>query len=138
MRHSDIALTLDVYTDKPMLPLAAAIEKLPVFLKQLQYAHPCAHNPDFSDHAQSRGGKASSESSTPQLVQDEERSRTLALSDVTEQQSEKSCLARIRTQREFAYEDLRVLPTTPARFCGHLYPVDMNAGDLMTFRFDMG
>jgi integrase len=97
MRHSDIALTLDVYTDKPMLPLAAAIEKLPVFLKQLQYAHPCAHNPDFSDHAQSHGAKASSESSTPQLVQDEERSRTLALSDVTEQQSEKSCLARIRT-----------------------------------------
>src|SRR5205823_2557972 len=53
MRHSELRLTLDVYTDKGMLPMAEAVEKLPVFLKQLEDAHPCAHNPDFSGHVPS-------------------------------------------------------------------------------------
>jgi integrase len=97
MRHSDIALTLDVYTDKPMLPVAEAIEKLPVFLKQLQDAHPCAHNPDFSGHAASLGGAEKSGNRIPQTIQDEDRRQQLALTDTTEQNEEKSCLARTRT-----------------------------------------
>jgi integrase len=97
MRHSDIALTLDVYTDKPMLPLAEAVEKLPVFLKQLEDAHPCAHNPDFSGHALSLGGAEKSGQVVSEIVQDEERRHALALTDTTEQNCEKSCLARIRT-----------------------------------------
>jgi Phage integrase family len=51
MRHSDLRLTLDVYTDKGMLPVAAAVEKLPMFPLRLEDAHPCAHNPDFSGHS---------------------------------------------------------------------------------------
>lgn len=97
MRHSDIALTLDVYTDKPMLPMAEAVEKLPVFLKQLKDAHPCAHNPDFSGHTASLSGTEKSEQAVSQIVQDEERRRALALTDTTEQKCEKSCLARTRT-----------------------------------------
>jgi hypothetical protein len=48
MRQSDLRLTLDVYTDKGMLPVAAAVEKLPMFPLRLEDALPCAHNPDFS------------------------------------------------------------------------------------------
>ena len=97
MRHSDIRLTLDVYTDKPMLPIAEAIEKLPVFLKPLKDAHPCAHNPDFWGRELSRGDNSHVVKDVLEIVQDEERRRTLALTDVTEQDVEKSCLARIRT-----------------------------------------
>ena len=97
MRHSDIALTLDVYTDKPMLPLAEAIEKLPVFLKPLKDAHPCAHNPDFPGHELSRAGNANVVKDVSEMVENEERRRALALTDATEQNCEKSCLARIRT-----------------------------------------
>jgi integrase len=97
MRHSDIALTLDVYTDKPMLPLAEAIEKLPVFLKPLKDAHPCAHNPDFPGHELSRAGNANVVKDVSEMVEDEERRRALALTDTTEQNCEKSCLARTRT-----------------------------------------
>lgn len=96
MRHSDIKLTLDTYTDKGMLPVAEAIEKLPVFLKQLN-AHPCAHNPDFSGHELSRADKATSENEDSQAVQDEEPRQQLALTDTTEQNCEESCLARTRT-----------------------------------------
>jgi len=96
MRHSDIALTLDVYTDKPMLPVAEAIEKLPVFLKQLN-THPCAHNSGFSGHSLSRADNPDAEADASETAEDEERKRTLALTDVTEQSSEKSCLARTRT-----------------------------------------
>jgi integrase len=97
MRHSALSLTLDVYTDKGMLPLAEAVEKLPVFLKQLGDAHPCAHNPDFSGHALSSEDAEKSGDAVSQIIQDEERRRALALTDTTEQNCEKSCLARTRT-----------------------------------------
>jgi integrase len=58
MRHSELRLTLDVYTDKGMLPMAAAVEKLPMFPLQLKDAHPCAHNPDFSGHPVTSTGAA--------------------------------------------------------------------------------
>jgi len=97
MRHSDIALTLDVYTDKAMLPLAEAVERLPVFLKQVKDAHPCAHNPDLSGRAPSLGGAEKLEHAQSQIIQDEERRHALALADTTEQNNENGCLARTRT-----------------------------------------
>jgi integrase len=96
MRHSDIKLTLDAYTDAPMLPVAQAIDKLPVFLKQLN-AHPCAPNPGFSGQQPSLADKAIVGSNESQTVEDEKRRRVLALTDTTEQDCEKSCLARTRT-----------------------------------------
>jgi integrase len=97
MRHSDLRLTIDVYTDKGMLPMAAAVEKLPMFPLQLQDAHPCAHNPDFSSQAPSFGGTEKLGSEVLQVSQDEERRRALALADNAGQNCEKSCLARTRT-----------------------------------------
>jgi integrase len=97
MRHSEIGLTLNVYTDKLKLPLAEAMEKLPVFPKLLEDAHPCAHNPDFSGHALSFGGTEKLGNGVSETIQDEERRQQLALTDTTEQNEEKSCLARTRT-----------------------------------------
>ena len=97
MRHSDIRLTLDVYTDKPMLPLVEAIEKLPVFLKPLRDAHPCAHNLSLSGHELARADNINVVKNVSEIIQDEERRRTLTLVDLAEQSSKKSCLARIRT-----------------------------------------
>lgn len=97
MRHSDLALTLDVYTDKSVLPVAAAVAKLPVFVKQLKDAHLDTHNPDFLGHEPSRADNGGTVGDIPETVEDEERRHTLALTDVTEQNSGKSCLARIRT-----------------------------------------
>ena len=97
MRHSDIRLTLDVYTDKQMLPIAEAIEKLPMFRKPVKDAHPCAHNPDVSSRELSRGDNANVVKDASETIQDEERRHALALSDVTEQNWENGCLARIRT-----------------------------------------
>ena len=97
MRHSDIALTLDVYTDKGVLPMAEAVEKLPVFLKQLTDAQIDAQNVDVSGHKLSLTGNKESSAGVSEAAQDEERRRTLALTDITEQNSEKSCLARTRT-----------------------------------------
>jgi integrase len=97
MRHSDIALTLDVYTDKSMLPVAAAVEKLPIFARQLKDAHLDSHNPDFSSHSASSPGTARSEVDASQQVEREDSRHVLALTDTTEQNCEKHCLARTRT-----------------------------------------
>ncbi len=53
MRHSDLRLTLDKYTDTQMLPLAAAVRSLPGLG---QYATPCATNLDISGHSVSQRG----------------------------------------------------------------------------------
>src|SRR5258708_3395942 len=47
MRHSDIRLTLDVYTDKWLLPVSEAIRNLPSFEED---ATLCATTLDISGH----------------------------------------------------------------------------------------
>ena len=97
MRHSELRLTLDVYTDKPMLPLADAIEKLPVFIKDQKCSHLDAHNPDFSGHAPSLAGTSHSKEHASQIVETKESRHVPALTGTVEHESEKSCLARTRT-----------------------------------------
>jgi integrase len=87
MRHSDIRLTLDVYTDKPMLPVAEAIEKLPSFAKPPAYVPLDVPNPDFSGHKLSSAGTEECAHVMSQVVQDEQ---SLALTGTTEQNSEKA------------------------------------------------
>src|SRR5262249_59478427 len=54
MRHSEIRLTLDVYTDSSALPTVAAMEKLPIFAELQQHTQIDAHNPDAAVPFQSR------------------------------------------------------------------------------------
>jgi integrase len=87
MRHSDIRLTLDVYTDKPMLPLAEAIEKLPSFARPVAQVPLDAPNPDFSGHNPSSAGTEERARVISQVVESE---HLLALTDTTEQKSERA------------------------------------------------
>ncbi len=53
MRHSDIKLTLDNYTDSTLLRVSEAITVLPSFA---EYAPPCAPPSDISGHLAAQGG----------------------------------------------------------------------------------
>jgi integrase len=97
MRHSDLRLTLDVYTDKGMLPVAAAVEKLPMFPLQLKDAHPCAHNPDFSGHTVSSAGAAKWFGERREAPEIEEDMRAQAHAGTSGQTSEIGSSGRIRT-----------------------------------------
>ena len=68
MRHSEIKLTLDHYTDSTMLPLTEAVTKLPDFTS---YATPCATNSDISCHeAASAGTNGKNEGAAKDAVQE--------------------------------------------------------------------
>lgn len=97
MRHSELRLTLDVYTDPSALPTVAAIEKLPIFAELQENAQIDAHNPDSAVHSVSRSGVASGEGEEVQHARNENREHALARVDTVSQDNEKSCLARIRT-----------------------------------------
>jgi len=97
MRHSELRLTLDVYTDKGMLPVAAAIEKLPIFLEAGPNAQIDALNPDLSGHDQSSAGKDKAERKLLQDAPNESSRRDLALSGTSGQNTEKYSRGRIRT-----------------------------------------
>jgi hypothetical protein len=97
MRHSELRLTLDVYTDKGMLPVAAAVEKLPMFPLRLEDAHPCAHNPDFSGHSLACADAEMAMGESSQTAETKEPLHANAQSGTGGQTCEKSCLARIRT-----------------------------------------
>jgi integrase len=96
MRHSAISLTLDVYTDKGMLPMAAAVEKLPIFPKQMN-SQIHSHNPDFSGRALSFEDAETLTDEVLQMSQDEERKHAAAPTDAVRQNCENGSSGRIRT-----------------------------------------
>jgi integrase len=97
MRHSELRLTLDVYTDPTALPTVAAMEKLPIFAELAKNAQIDAHNPDLAVHSVALSDVASVEAEDMQGARDEEREHALTCVDTVSQDNEKSCLARIRT-----------------------------------------
>jgi integrase len=97
MRHSELRLTLDVYTDKGMLPMAAAVERLPMFPLRLEDAHPCAHNPDFSSHSVTSAGAAKWFGESSQNAEIKEDMRANAPAGTSGQTSEFGSSGRIRT-----------------------------------------
>ena len=97
MRHSELRLTLDVYTDATALPTAAAIEKLPIYALLQENTQIDAHNPDSTVHSVAQSGVVSDESRETQRVGNERSERSLACVDTLSQDNEENCLARIRT-----------------------------------------
>ena len=97
MRHSELRLTLDVYTDKGMLPMAAAVEKLPMFPIQLKDTHVCAHNPDFSGHSVASADAENLVGESSQILETKKPVHTDAAAGTMGQTSEDGCLARTRT-----------------------------------------
>jgi hypothetical protein len=90
-------VTLDVYTDKGMLPMAAAVEKLPMFPLQLADAQSLRNNPDFSGHSVASTGVEKLVGEDSQIPETEECVHTNAQSGIIGQTTEDGCLARTRT-----------------------------------------
>ena len=97
MRHSDLRLTLDVYTDPTALPTIAAIEKLPIFALLQENAQIDALNPDSTVRGVARSGVAGHKADEMQGARNEEREHAVACVDAMRQDREGGCLARIRT-----------------------------------------
>ena len=96
MRHSDIRLTMNCYTDDSLLPIADVMGKMPSF------GRPDTHQKSTQGHPQaldisctqgSPGGIPPAEAEPSKVIYPEEFWPDQARSDVAEQ----NCLARIRT-----------------------------------------
>lgn len=96
MRHSDIRLTLDVYTDKTMLPIAEAIHSLPAFGED---ATLCATNLDTSGHLASQRGTNGARLDEAEVPANERISRDLAQDDAEWRRDKIGCLTRTRTNK---------------------------------------
>ncbi len=94
MRHSDIKLTLDVYTDKTMLPTSQAIRCLPAFEKCAPIRAP--HSGIFG-HLVAQPVTNGILESDPEPAENECLSHELAQNDAERHVSVSGCLARTRT-----------------------------------------
>jgi len=97
MRHSELRLTLDVYTDPTALPTIAAMEKLPIFAELGKNAQIDALNPDSAVRSLARSGVASDEAEEVQRARNQVPEHALVCVDTVSQENENGCLARIRT-----------------------------------------
>ncbi len=95
LRHSDIRLTMNHYTDASQLPVAEAIGKLPFFAFTDAASNPQRH-PQTSDtpyNQQSSSGTHSADDKSSKVVYPQEFWHNQPPPDT----QEKNCLARIRT-----------------------------------------
>ena len=103
LRHSDIRLTMNHYTDASQLPVAEAIGKLPCFgsagSADTGHGNTQRHSqtPDISSNEQSPSGTSLADAESPKVVYPEEFWHNQPPIDTIEQPEEKSCLARTRT-----------------------------------------
>jgi integrase len=94
MRHSDVRLTMETYTDSQMLPLAAAIRSLPALG---QDATLCATNSDIFGHLVSRCGTNEKYKPATESAADEGISHVLAPSGTNGLKPGKTAPCRNRT-----------------------------------------
>jgi hypothetical protein len=96
LRHSDIRLTMNHYTDASRLPLAEAINKLPNFgASDNAQIHP--QTPDIPCNQQSPCGTSPVEMEPSKVVYPEAFWHKQTPTDVGGQLEQKNCLARTRT-----------------------------------------
>jgi len=100
MRHSDIRLTMNYYTDVSGLPLADAINKMPAFTSLATHGDDTqihTQNPDVMGTKQSPPDTGPPDGEPPKIIQPEQLWRDATLHDIAGHELEKSCLARTRT-----------------------------------------
>jgi len=100
LRHSDIRLTMNHYTDASLLPLADAIGKLPVFgslESGCDYTQRHPQTPDIPFNQQSPCGTPPADAKSSKVVYPQEFWHKQTPTDITGQSEEKNCLARTRT-----------------------------------------
>ena len=96
MRHSDIRLTMNYYTDTNHLPLSDAIAKLPVFTTGTNtQIHP--QRSDVCSLTESRLGIQRQIDEAPNVVHPDRFSREMARFDVVADDAENGSSGRIRT-----------------------------------------
>jgi integrase len=95
MRHSDIKLTLDTYTDSTLLRVSEAITVLPSFD---QYAVPCAVDLGISGQNTAQAGTNGNSDRSSEGASNQSISRELAQTDTTCHNEANGCLTRIRNQ----------------------------------------
>ena len=94
MRHSDIKLTLDTYTDSTLLRVSEAITALPSFGES---ATLCATNLGISRHDAAQAGTNATAEGKTKVIENQSIGHDLAQTDATCHLDEKRCLTRIRT-----------------------------------------
>jgi integrase len=94
MRHSDIKLTLETYTDSKLLGLSKAIGTLPAFEED---ATLCATNLDTPRHDAAPADTNNKSPNTTEHPEYQSIMHDLTQTDATCHLDEKSCLTRIRT-----------------------------------------
>jgi integrase len=99
MRHSDIRLTMNHYTDRSQLPVAEAIATLPTFGAAQPYTDPQIHpqNQGILSNEQSRSGTVSLENEASKIIHPERFCHNLALTDVVEHGGGIGSSGRIRS-----------------------------------------
>lgn len=100
LRHSDIRLTMNHYTDGSQLPVVEAIGKLPVFRSANTEAVDTQINSqtlDISSQCQSSTGIEKGKVDASKVVYPEEFWHGQTPADTTGHSAGKNCLARIRT-----------------------------------------
>ncbi len=94
MRHAEIRLTLDTYTDSTMLPLTETITKLPEFTA---YATPCATDSDVSRPQPSQAGANSQSDAAAKNTEGEDVGREMACSVTSCHDPQDGWPTRVRT-----------------------------------------
>ena len=99
MRHSDIRLTMNHYTDSSQLPVAEAIAMLPAFGAAQTCPDPQIHpqTQDTLSDEQSRDGTVSPDQEPSKVIHPERLCHGSALTDVVEHNGEVGSSGRIRT-----------------------------------------
>jgi hypothetical protein len=94
MRHSDIKLTLDTYTDSTLLRVSEAITVLPSFVED---ATLCATGLDVTRQSAAQAGTNASSEESAKSSEYRSIGRDLAQTDAICHREEIGCLTRIRT-----------------------------------------
>ncbi len=94
MRHSDIKLTLDTYTDSTLLKVSEAIMTLPRFSED---AGLCAGILDICSPDAAQGGTNAAPMHATKVIENQSIGHEMAQTDATCHLEEKRCLTRIRT-----------------------------------------
>jgi integrase len=100
MRHSDIRLTMNHYTDGSRLPVAEAINTLPSFdstEKESAYTQIHPQNPDPMGNEQSHRDTHTFDAEPTKIIEPERLWHNEALTDIMGHKPENGCLARTRT-----------------------------------------
>jgi integrase len=100
MRHTDLRLTMKVYTDPRIFNLAGAVERLPMPASSVARVAKRVANSLSERQSPAVTGKTSSEGGELEVVEEKELSQPLAATDAEWREGEKNSAGRTRTYNQ--------------------------------------